>query len=147
MPTDVETPDIEICAENSTLTFVRCDVMYYNWSTSEIPNCVQDYIRLGEGDSPSKCYLFETKDRYRMALNGMAVSDRAARRFDIYWRADSIQNISFATIAVPAVTVQLYHPSFNSWNYGTVGGTPMEVMCISNLKIVYCIKYSNFIFL
>ncbi|KAI8083889.1 hypothetical protein BDF21DRAFT_416833 [Thamnidium elegans] len=136
MKVDIQTPDIEICAQNSTLTIVRCNSMEYDWNTKEIPNCYQDYFRKGEGDETSKCYMFETKDRFRMATgNEMVVGPNAIRRLDFYWHVDSLVNISAATIAVPAITVQLYDPRFNGWNEETIGSTPTEKKFINNIRL------------
>ena len=110
-------PQIEMCSENSTMTIVRCDLMYMNWSMSTIPNCY-DYIHLGDqSDTPTKCYLFDSDDtfKYGVTANYTPTTDDI-RRIDIYWKIDSILNASSASISVPSITMELYNSNFSRWD-------------------------------
>lgn len=109
--------------------------MYYNWTVVDIPNCFRDYFRAGANNETSKCYVFETRNRYRMATGLTYDSRNALRRLDFYWNADNLGNLSYSTISIPAIAVQLYDPHFTTWTPETVGNSAMEVSG-SNQEIV-----------
>jgi hypothetical protein len=126
--TDTETPDVEICVQNSTLRVVACTAMYYNWTTVDLPNCHDNYIIAGEPSGATRCYNFAVHDKYRMAT-GLTYDNRdAIRRIDFYWHLDSQSNVTYATISLPAIAVQLYHPKFTTWRPYTIGDTTVEVI-------------------
>ncbi|KAG1217150.1 hypothetical protein G6F35_009418 [Rhizopus arrhizus] len=132
----IETPDIEFCIQNSTMQVVHCSAMYYNWSTVPIDNCWQRFFRPGANDgSTSKCWVFETNNTYRMTT-GLTYDNRdALRRLDFYWKIDNLYNVSYASISVPAMAIQLYDPRFSSWKAYTVGNTPIETLMYTNIKL------------
>ncbi|KAI9250232.1 hypothetical protein BDA99DRAFT_564200 [Phascolomyces articulosus] len=111
-------PYIEMCSQNSTMTVVQCDLMYMNWSMSTIPNCY-DYIQMGDNNGdPSKCYLFRASDAINFGIlkSDYDQSSPDIRRIDIYWKIDSIVNVSIASVSVPSISMELYNPSFNRWD-------------------------------
>ncbi|CAO3634990.1 unnamed protein product [Mucor hiemalis] len=132
---DIETPDVEICAQGSTMTVVKCSAMYYNWTVVDIPNCFQDYFRAGANNETSKCYVFESRNRYRMSTGLTYDSRNALRRLDFYWNVDSLQNLTASTISIPAIAVQLYDPHFTTWWPETIGDSPMELEMSTNIKL------------
>lgn len=113
--------------QNSTLTVVKCTAMYYNWTQVDIPNCWERFFRHGANNEATKCYIFETNDTYRMATGVVYDSRDALRRLDFYWNIDDIRNLSYSTVSLPAVAVQLYDPHFSTWKMPTVGNTTIEV--------------------
>lgn len=126
---DIDTPDIEVCVQNSTMKVVKCNAMFYNWTSVDIPNCWERFFRSGvpEPGSTSKCYVFETNNTYRMAT-GLTFDNRVAlRRLDFYWNIDSLYNLSYSTASVPAIAVQLYDPHFSFWKKYTLGKSKVEV--------------------
>lgn len=106
--------------------------MYYNWTTVDIPNCWQNFFRAGANGETSKCYVFESKNRYRMATGLTYDSRNALRRLDFYWNVDSLQNITYSTISTPALAVQLFSPFFTTWVPETIGNSLREVQGIEN---------------
>ncbi|CAO3625896.1 unnamed protein product [Mucor fragilis] len=133
--TDIDTPDIELCVQNSTLTVVKCTAMYYNWTQVDIPNCWERFFRHGANNEATKCYIFETNDTYRMATGVVYDSRDALRRLDFYWNIDDIRNLSYSTVSLPAVAVQLYDPHFSTWKMPTVGNTTIERETSINIQL------------
>lgn len=124
---DSATPDIELCAQNSSLTVVKCSVMYYNWTMKDIPDCWETLFRPGVNDLATKCYVFESNDTLRMS-RGVTYDNRdALRRIDFYWNIDALFNMTYASISIPAIAIQLYSPTFSSWKVDTIGTTETEV--------------------
>lgn len=107
---------------------VHCSAMYYNWSAVPIDNCWENFFYSGANDaSTSKCWIFDTKGQYKMT-NGLTYDNRdALRRLDFYWKIDDLYNVSYASISIPAMAIQLYDPKFSSWKPATIGDTPIEV--------------------
>ncbi|KAG2201017.1 hypothetical protein INT47_006561 [Mucor saturninus] len=132
---DIETPDVEFCAQNSTMTLVKCSAMYYNWTMVDIPNCFQDFVRPGANGDASKCYVFESRKKYRMATGLSYDSRDALRRLDFYWNIDELQNLTYSTISIPAIAIQLYDPSFTPWYPETIGTSEVEQTMITNMKL------------
>ncbi|KAI8335215.1 hypothetical protein BD560DRAFT_414152 [Blakeslea trispora] len=130
------TPDIEMCVQNTTMQIVGCSVMYYNWSSAEIPDCWSRYFRPGNNeDSSTKCWYFETNNTYHMAT-GMTYDNRdALRRIDFYWHIDSLANLSYASVSVPAIALQLYDPRFTTWRTNTLGDTQYEKETAINIQL------------
>lgn len=124
----IDAPDIEFCLQNSTMKVVHCSAMYYNWSAVPIDNCWENFFYSGANDaSTSKCWIFDTKGQYKMT-NGLTYDNRdALRRLDFYWKIDDLYNVSYASISIPAMAIQLYDPKFSSWKPATIGDTPIEV--------------------
>ncbi|KAK4515817.1 uncharacterized protein ATC70_010772 [Mucor velutinosus] len=133
--TDTDTPDIELCVQNSTLTVVKCTAMYYNWTEVDIPNCWERFFRQGANNEATKCYIFETNNTYRMAAGVVYDSRDALRRLDFYWNIDDLRNLSYSTVSLPAVAVQLYDPHFNTWKASTVGNTTIERETAINIQL------------
>lgn len=117
------------------MTVVKCSAMYYNWTVVDIPNCWEDYFRSGAVGDTSKCYVFETRNRYRMATGLTYDSRDALRRLDFYWNIDSLQNLTYSTISIPAIAIQLYDPSFTTWYPETIGNSSVEVIYFLNRNI------------
>ena len=128
MESSYSLPQIEMCSENSSMTIVRCDLMYMNWSSSSIPNCY-DYIRIGEtSETPSMCYLFDSDEFFKYGVTEEyepTTSD--IRRIDIYWKIDSILNTSLASISVPSITMELYNAGFSRWDQLPEDMIPQQV--------------------
>ncbi|KAL9539164.1 hypothetical protein MBANPS3_010426 [Mucor bainieri] len=133
--TDIDTPDIELCVQNSTLSVVKCTAMYYNWTQVDIPNCWERFFRPGANNEATKCYIFETNNTYRMATGVVYDSRDALRRLDFYWNIDDLRNLSYSTVSLPAVAVQLYDPHFNTWKASTVGNTTIERETAVNIQL------------
>ncbi|KAG2195409.1 hypothetical protein INT47_002848, partial [Mucor saturninus] len=130
---DSATPDIELCAQNSSLTVVKCSVMYYNWTTQDIPNCWETLFRPGVNDLATKCYVFESNDTLRMSRGVTYDSRDALRRIDFYWNIDALFNMTYASISIPAIAIQLYSPTFSSWKVDTIGTTEIEANMMANI--------------
>jgi hypothetical protein len=126
--TDTETPDVEICAQRSTLRVVACTAMYYNWTSVDLPNCHDNYIIAGKSDDITKCYYFAVHNKYRMATGLTSDNRDAIRRIDFYWHLDSQFNVTHATISLPAIAVQLYHPKFTTWRPDVISNITVEVI-------------------
>lgn len=109
------------------MTLVKCTAMYYNWTTVDIPNCFQDFVRPGANGDASKCYVFETRKKYRMATGLTYDSRDALRRMDFYWTIDDLKNLTYSTISIPAIAIQLYDPTFTPWYPETIGDSEVEV--------------------
>lgn len=109
-------PDIEMCAQNTTFTIVRCDVTYMNWSSVTLPNCY-DYIQIGTGEDPSYCSLFQGSNEFFYGVD-LDYEDTSTdiRRLDVYWKIDAIENVTAASISIPSLTLEMYDPTFNRWN-------------------------------
>ncbi|RCH79486.1 hypothetical protein CU098_000872, partial [Rhizopus stolonifer] len=134
---NVSTPDIEVCAQNSTFHFVKCTAMYYNWTMMDIPNCFGRFFRHGDDNELSKCRVFQSNDTYRMAA-GLTLDNRdALRRLDFYWVIDSAENMSYSTITVPAMAIYLYDPRFSPWRPGSIGNTKYENETFTNIQLGY----------
>lgn len=118
--------------------------MYYNWTVVDVPNCWQRFFRQGDPEpGPSKCYVFETNNTYRMAT-GLTYDNRPAlRRLDFYWNINSVYNLSFITASIPTITVQLYDPHFSFWKKYTLGKTKVEVHMLDYLFIY---MYTNYVY-
>ncbi|KAI8146235.1 hypothetical protein BJV82DRAFT_666031 [Fennellomyces sp. T-0311] len=118
MDSSYPVPEIEICAQNSTLTIARCDLMYMNWTFATIPDCYH-YIKIGNlsaGD-PSRCYLFQSNGTFSYGVvENYEPTSPDIRRIDIYWKVDALQNLTYASISVPSIAVELYNPGFSRWN-------------------------------
>ncbi|KAF7730534.1 hypothetical protein EC973_001915 [Apophysomyces ossiformis] len=117
IPASYPAPDIEMCVQASPMTIVRCDLMYVNWSTSTIPNCY-DKIRLGTHEpwDTQWCNLFEANGSINYGVESKYPANTdLIKRIDIYWRIDSIENATKASLSVPAIALQLYSPSFSRW--------------------------------
>lgn len=135
---DTETPDVEVCVQNSTMRVVACTAMYYNWTSVDLPDCHDNYFLPGAPEGSTRCYYFTVADKFRMAT-GLKFDNRdSLRRIDFYWHLDNILNVTFATISLPAITVQLYHPNFTTWRPYTIGETPVEVV----LNYLYVVVHS-----
>lgn len=132
---DTETPDVEICVQNSTMIVSACTAMYYNWTSVDMPNCWENYFRSGAPGSSTKCYYFGVADKFRMATGLEYDSRDALRRIDFYWHIDNKSNVTYASISVPAITVQLYHPKFTTWRPETIGTTLVAV--IPKIKLCF----------
>ncbi|CAO3662712.1 unnamed protein product [Rhizopus stolonifer] len=132
----IETPDIEFCLQNSTMKVIHCSAMYYNWSTVDIDNCWDRFFYAGANDgSASRCWIFETNGEYRMTA-GLTYDNRdALRRLDFYWKIDDLYNVTYASISVPAMAIQLYDPKFSLWKPATVGDTAIENMMLTNIRL------------
>ncbi|KAG1054362.1 hypothetical protein G6F43_003616 [Rhizopus delemar] len=132
----IDAPDIEFCLQNSTMKVVHCSAMYYNWSAVPIDNCWENFFYSGANDdSTSKCWIFDTKGQYKMT-NGLTYDNRdALRRLDFYWKIDNLYNVSYATISIPAMAIQLYDPKFSSWKPATIGDTAIEKMMLTNIQL------------
>ncbi|KAG2195410.1 hypothetical protein INT47_002849 [Mucor saturninus] len=124
---DSAIPDIELCAQNSSLTVVKCTAMYYNWTTQDIPNCWETLFRSGVNDVGPKCYVFESNGTLRMARGVTYDSRDALRKIDFYWKFDALFNMTYTSISIPAISIQLYSPTFSSWKRDIIGNTEIEV--------------------
>lgn len=137
---DFASPDIGLCASNTSISIVKCSAMFVDWTQVDIPNCWERFFRAGDNKDTIKCYVFETNGTYRMgtSLGIEAVNKTALIRLDFYWNIDSVQNMSYSTNSIPAMSVQLYDPSFSTWKSDTVGDSPMEVMYFMTCSINLC---------
>ncbi|KAI9312856.1 hypothetical protein BX666DRAFT_776034 [Dichotomocladium elegans] len=129
---EYEMPHVEVCAQNTTLTFVRCDLMYMNWSTISTPDCYK-YIRFGTflPTDVSRCYLFESNGTIHYGVKDpslYAADATQIRRVDIYWKIDSIQNITAASVGIPAITMMLYDIRFSRWNEMSANMIPQQAI-------------------
>ena len=129
------TPDVEMCVQNTTMQVVSCSILYYNWTEAQIPDCWSQFFRPGRNDgSSTRCWYFSTNNSYHMAAGIVYDNRDALRRIDFYWRLDSLVNISYASLSLPAIALQLYDPRFTSWNTDTLGNTSYEVNTFLKLK-------------
>ncbi|KAI7906459.1 uncharacterized protein BX663DRAFT_496491 [Cokeromyces recurvatus] len=110
--------------------------MYYNWTVMDIPDCWENffYPGLNNGDQ-TKCYLFTTNNEFRMAPGLSPDHRNGLRRLDFYWNIDNISNISYATITVPAIAVQLYDHRFSTWAPETIGDTAVEKEKLASIQL------------
>lgn len=117
---------------------VKCSAMFVNWTIVDIPDCWNRFFRPGANTGSMKCYVFETNGTYRMgaSLGIDAVNATSLIRLDFYWNIDSIKNMSYSTNSIPAISVQLYDPSFSTWKIATVGDSPMEVNVIFSISYI-----------
>ncbi|CDH54960.1 predicted protein [Lichtheimia corymbifera JMRC:FSU:9682] len=117
MQSPYEVPFVEICAQDSGITFPRCDMMHMNWSYSTLEDC-NGYVTKGDEEgTESQCYLLDTEGAYKYGVEEDYDEDAPeVRRVDIYWKLDSVQNVTEASISIPTVTIQIYDPRFNPWN-------------------------------
>ncbi|KAG1087894.1 hypothetical protein G6F42_020455 [Rhizopus arrhizus] len=70
-----------------------------------------------------------------MATGVVYDSRDALRRLDFYWNIDDLRNLSYSTVSLPAVAVQLYDPHFNTWKASTVGNTTIERETAINIQL------------
>ncbi|KAI7887985.1 uncharacterized protein EV154DRAFT_519251 [Mucor mucedo] len=130
---DSATPDIELCAQNSSLTVIKCTAMYYNWTTQDIPNCWETLFRPGVNDLATKCYVFESNGTLRMSRGVTYDSSDALRKIDFYWKFDALFNMTYTSISIPAISIQLYSPTFSSWKRDIIGNTEIEGNMMNNI--------------
>lgn len=64
----------------------------------------------------------------------------ALRRLDFYWSIDNLKNLTYSTISIPAIAIQLYDPSFTTWNPETIGNSPTEV-CTSQVQKAHSLLF------
>ncbi|OBZ85681.1 hypothetical protein A0J61_06268 [Choanephora cucurbitarum] len=130
------TPDVEMCVQNTTMQVVSCSILYYNWTEAQIPDCWSQFFRPGRNDgSSTRCWYFSTNNSYHMAAGIVYDNRDALRRIDFYWRLDSLVNISYASLSLPAIALQLYDPRFTSWNTDTLGNTSYEKTVSTNIQL------------
>lgn len=131
MEAPYEVPHVEICGQSTTLTFVRCDVMYMNWTTISLPSCY-DHIRFGDNStgSASQCYLFEVNGTLHYGVEeNPALDSPEIRRVDFYWLINNLTSITKASVGIPSITIMLYDPRFSRWDPKAVDHMiPQEVI-------------------
>lgn len=103
------------------MTIVRCDLMYMNWSSYPIPDCYT-YIRVGNNTGEtSSCYLFDAGDALQYGVQESPPPNSPyVRRLDVYWKADSLVNLTYASLGIPSIAIELYSPEFSRWDKGNV---------------------------
>ncbi|KAI8393698.1 uncharacterized protein BYT42DRAFT_551935 [Radiomyces spectabilis] len=107
-----------MCVQSSSMTLHRIDFIDPAWNTLTIQD-VSKYVSLGQREAwdTNWCYLFHSDAVYYATDSQAALPGKTViRRMDVYWRIDSLANVSAVSVAVPGVAVHLYANSLNSWN-------------------------------
>lgn len=137
MQSPYEVPFVEVCAQDSGITFPRCDMMHMNWSYSTLEDC-NGYVTKGDEEgTESQCYLLDTEGAYRYGVvEDYDENAPEIRRVDVYWKLDSIANVTAASISIPTVTIQIYDPRFNPWNDAVLDSMiPQEVGLFKHQRV------------
>ncbi|KAI7863706.1 hypothetical protein BDF14DRAFT_1841344 [Spinellus fusiger] len=137
IPYSYPSPDIEICAQNTSLTIVRCDLTYANWTTIPLSNCY-DKIRFGnhQPQDISWCYLFEANGTVNYGVETSYPAESSLiKRIDIYWRIDNTINATSTSLSVPSLAIQLYSPSFNRWTIDESSLIPQQAQRFRNMVL------------
>ncbi|KAL0089235.1 hypothetical protein F4703DRAFT_1840056 [Phycomyces blakesleeanus] len=137
LPNIYPAPDIEICAQNTTVRIVRCDITHADWTVKPLENCY-DKIRIGTTQlmGSSFCNLFEANGTLNYWISqDVPPNNDVIRRIDIYWRVDSVVNATAASLSVPALSIQLYSPSFNRWTIDPTKLIPQQVQPFADMVL------------
>ncbi|KAI9028969.1 hypothetical protein CLU79DRAFT_736974 [Phycomyces nitens] len=136
LPNSYPAPDIEICAQNTTVRIVRCDITHADWSVKPLDNCY-DKIRIGSTQlmGSSFCNLFEANGTLNYVINDPNPTNDLIRRIDIYWRVDNVVNATAASLSVPALSIQLYSPSFNRWTVDQSKLIPQQIQPFNDMVL------------
>ncbi|CAM0141131.1 unnamed protein product [Umbelopsis sp. WA50703] len=64
------------------------------------------------------CQIYQANGTIEFGLDGLQPQSSQVRRIDFYWEIDNLTASASQTLAIPALSVQLYDPKFNPWYTG-----------------------------
>lgn len=110
-------PDIEMCSANSPLRLWYCDIVKMDWSIERRNNCT-GLVKKGVYSPTMFCQIYQSNGSISFGLDSFQKQDSQVRRIDFYWEIDNLTASVSQTIAIPALSLQLYDPKFNPWYTG-----------------------------